>query len=144
LFIGIDSEIEREGECGGEGNNNEMWHMWLGWLRLIYNLHNLKCIIIYDVDCAWEILHFVQIVYLTVTVQFKRFIYTKPQTNSLPPLKSNTVLSQCDTCHWHLKAAEHIYWCVVSSSSQLTADRWSAVMLKANKTAIVQDLCRCR
>jgi hypothetical protein len=24
LFIGIDSEIEREGECGGEGNNNEM------------------------------------------------------------------------------------------------------------------------
>jgi len=32
----------------------------------------------------------------------------------------------------------------VSSSSQITADSCSSVMLKANQTANVQDLCRCR
>jgi hypothetical protein len=51
---------------------------------------------------------------------------------------------QCDTCHWHLKTVEHISWRVVSSSSQLTADSCSAVLLKANMTPTVQDLCRCR
>jgi hypothetical protein len=86
----------------------------------------------------------VKIVYLTVTVQFKQCIYTKPQTNNLPPIKPITVLSEDDACHWHFKTVEHIFWFVVSSSSQLTADRWFAVMLKANKTATVQDFCRRR
>ena len=34
---------------------------------------------------------------------------------SFLPLKSSTVLGQCDTCHWHLKTVECIYWRVVSS-----------------------------
>jgi hypothetical protein len=75
LFVGINSEIEIEGVCRGEGNKSEMWHMWLGWRRLISNnIYNLTCTVINCVGCAWEVLHFVQIVYLTVTVQFKQFI----------------------------------------------------------------------
>jgi len=52
-----------------------------------------------------------------------------------------TVLGQCDTFHWPLKAFEYIHWRVVSSSSQLTADRCCAVILKANKTGTVLDWC---
>jgi len=55
-----------------------------------------------------------------------------------------TVLGQCDSFHWHLETGEHVYWRVVCSSLQLTADCCSAVMLKSNKTATVLDLCRCR
>jgi len=59
----------------GEGNNNVMWHVWLGWRRLIINnIYHLQCIVIYWVECAWEFLHFVQIVYLRVTVQFKQCV----------------------------------------------------------------------
>jgi hypothetical protein len=82
---------------------------------------NLQCISIYWEECAWEILHFVQIVYLTVTVQFKQFIYTIPQTNCLPPLKSSKVLSQCDTCHWQLKIFFDVLYPAVHSWL-LTAD----------------------
>jgi hypothetical protein len=39
--------------------------------------------------------------------------------------------------HRHLKTVEHIYWRIVSSSSQLTADSCSAVMPKANNTCTV-------
>ena len=61
-----------------------------------------------------------------------------------PTVYLRYVLGQCDTCHWHLKTVEHIYWLVVCSSSQLTADRCSDVMLKANKAGTMLDLCRCR
>jgi len=73
----------------GDGN---MWRIWLGWHRLISNnIYNLQCIVIYWMECAWEFLHFVRMVYLTVTVQFKRCIYTNPQTNNLDPLKNVSV-----------------------------------------------------
>jgi hypothetical protein len=39
----------------------------------------------------------------------------QPTNQDFTPLKSSTVLSQCDTCHWHLKTAVHIYWRVVSA-----------------------------
>ena len=82
---------------------------------------------------TWEFLHIVQIVYRTVTVQFTLSIIP---TNK-PTVYPRTVLGQCDTFHWQLKTVEHIYGRVVSSSSQLTADCWSAVMLKADKTGTV-------
>jgi len=44
----------------------------------------MQCFLIYWVQCALEFIHFVWILYLTVTVQFKQCIYTNPQTNSLP------------------------------------------------------------
>jgi len=65
--------------------------------------------------------------------------YTNTQTNNLP----RKLLCQCHNFHWNLKTVEHIYWSVVSSSSLLTADRWCAVMLMANKTGSVLDLCTC-
>ena len=62
-----------------EGNRtircDQMWHMMLGWRCLTSNkLYNLQCIVIYSAECAWEFLHFVQILYRIVTVQFKQCI----------------------------------------------------------------------
>jgi len=38
------------------------------------NTNNLQCFVIYWLDCAWEFLHFLHIVYLTFTEQFKQSI----------------------------------------------------------------------
>jgi hypothetical protein len=86
------------------------------------------------------IIIFVQIVYQEVRVQIIYHIYTNPQTNSLP----RTVLGQCDNCLWHLKIFKICYWRFVSSISQLTANRRSAVVLKVKKTGSTLDLFRCR
>ena len=45
----------------------------------------------------------------------------QPTNQQFTPLKSSTVFSHCDTCHWHLETVEHICWRVVSSCSQLNA-----------------------
>jgi hypothetical protein len=85
---------------------------------------------------------------LTFCANYISHSYSTIHTEYLdqPPKKKNilprTVLGQCETL-WNLKAVEHIYWCVVSSSSKLTADICSAVMLKANKPGTVLDLCKC-
>jgi len=138
LFIGTDSEGGSVGR--GEGDN-EMWHMWLGWRRLIRNkiynftvrrnLFSTVCVIIvtFCANCLSDSNSATHTVYLD-----------QPTNRPFTPHSARSV--------WHLPLALEDSWtCLLTcrvSSSQLTADCCSAVMLKANKTGTVLDLCKCR
>jgi hypothetical protein len=104
LFIGIDSEIEGEGMCRGEGNNNEMRHMWLNWRRLIRK--NLEiCSTFQFIERSEREKSYILCELYIWQLQCNSTCLFIPnhKPTVYPPLRSSTVLSQCDTCHWHLK-----------------------------------------